>query len=163
MAGISRRRETALFHRLCASSPLQYIARFPERLVPQKIVVSCFARNAGHAVRPANNFLRACEARPACAAPQKYAKKTFSTNWGFPGIPGSLFFMRWMFISLPLWQRPRVPLGWDQVSLGWTRTLAGPGPAVRRGRVSRSKRVRPFVKRTVFGTLTGRLESLYCL
>ena len=26
-----------------------------------------------------------------------------------------------MFISLPLRQRPRVPLGWDQVSLGWTR------------------------------------------
>ena len=67
-----------------------------------------------------------------------------------------------MFVSLPLWQRPRVPLGWDQVSLGWTRTLAGPGPAVRRSRVSRSLYVRPFVKRTVFGTLTGRLESLYC-
>src|SRR5699024_6480457 len=67
-----------------------------------------------------------------------------------------------MFISLPLRQRPRVPLGWDQASPGRTRTLAGPGPAVRRGRVSRSKRVRPFVKRTVFGTLTGRLESLYC-
>ena len=29
-----------------------------------------------------------------------------------------------MFISLPLWQRPRVPLGWDQVSLGWTKGSA---------------------------------------
>src|SRR5699024_8873122 len=67
-----------------------------------------------------------------------------------------------MFISLPLRQRPRVPIGWDQASPGRTRTLAGPGPAVRRGRVSRSKHVRPFVKRTVFGTLTGRLESFYC-
>ncbi len=38
-----------------------------------------------------------------------------------------------MLISLPLRQRPRVPLGWDQVSPQWTRTLAGPGPAVRRG------------------------------
>src|SRR5699024_7230336 len=66
-----------------------------------------------------------------------------------------------MFISLPLRQRPRVPLGWDQASPGRTRTLAGPGPAVRRGRVSRSKRVRPFVKRTVFGMLTGRLESFF--
>ena len=27
----------------------------------------------------------------------------------------------------------RVPLGWDQVSPQWTRTLAGPGPAARRG------------------------------
>src|SRR5699024_5936429 len=43
-----------------------------------------------------------------------------------------------MFISLPLRQRPRVPIGWDQASPGRTRTLAGPGPAVRRGRVSRS-------------------------
>ena len=33
-----------------------------------------------------------------------------------------------MFISLPLWQRPRVPLGWNQASPGRTRTLAGPGP-----------------------------------
>src|SRR5699024_10477330 len=31
-----------------------------------------------------------------------------------------------------------VPLGWNQASPGRTRTLAGPGPAVRRGRVSRS-------------------------
>ena len=62
LAGISRRRETALFHRLYAYSLLQYIARFPERLVPQKIVVSCFSTKCGgHAVRPANNFLRAAK------------------------------------------------------------------------------------------------------
>ena len=76
LAGISRRRETALFHRFYAYSPLQYnIARFPERLVPQKIVVSCFVRNAGHAVRPANNFLRACVARPVCSSTQNILLK----------------------------------------------------------------------------------------
>ena len=32
-----------------------------------------------------------------------------------------------MLISLPLWQRQSFTL-MDQVSLGWTRTLAGPGP-----------------------------------
>ena len=32
---------------------------------------------AGHAVRPANNFLRACEARPVCSSTQKILNKDF--------------------------------------------------------------------------------------
>ena len=50
-----------------------------------------------------------------------------------------------MFISLPLWQRPRVPLGWDQVSLGWTRTSRALDPLPAAAFFARSKRVRPAV------------------
>ena len=61
-------------------------------------------------------------------------------------------FGHWIFISLPLWQRPRVPLGWDQVSPQWTRTLAGPGPAVRKMwfRACEKCRPMPYGRQTFF-------------
>ena len=66
-----------VFSRVIPLFPVPVYRRFSGERQPQKIVVSCFARNAGHAVRPANNFLRACEARPACSSTQKILKKDF--------------------------------------------------------------------------------------
>ena len=50
------------------------------------------------------------------------------------------------------------PLGWDQVSLGWTRTLAGPGPAARRGVGCPPLTRETGHGRPVFGRWTGRPE-----
>ncbi len=51
-------------------------------------------------------------------------------------------------------------LAWTrQASPGRTRTLAGPGPAARRGRVTRSKRMRLLAGLAVFGSADGRPES----
>ncbi|HIR60791.1 MAG TPA: hypothetical protein IAB37_04375, partial [Candidatus Faecivivens stercoravium] len=72
---------------------MQYIARFPEKLVPQKIVVSCFARNAGHAVRPANNFLRAAKQTGVQQHPNNTKKDFFDKLKGAGNrFPGAFFF-----------------------------------------------------------------------
>ena len=66
-----------VFSRVVPLFPVLVYRRFSGERQPQKIVVSCFARNAGHAIRPANNFLRACVARPACSSTQKILQKDF--------------------------------------------------------------------------------------
>ena len=73
-----------VFSRVVPLLPVLVYRRFSGERQPQKIVVSCFARNAGHAIRPANNFLRACVARPACSSTQKILKKDFFDKLQLP-------------------------------------------------------------------------------
>ena len=73
-----------VFSRVVPLFPVLVYRRFSGERQPQKIVVSCFARNAGHAIRPANNFLRACVARPACSSTQKILKKDFFDKLQLP-------------------------------------------------------------------------------
>ena len=76
-----------VFSRVVPLFPVLVYRRFSGERQPQKIVVSCFARNAGHAIRPANNFLRACVARPACSSTQKILKKDFFDKLSAGGKP----------------------------------------------------------------------------
>ena len=78
-----------VFSRVVPLLPVLVYRRFSGERQPQKIVVSCFARNAGHAVRPANNFLRACEARPACSSTQKMLKSITALPPASPSRPRS--------------------------------------------------------------------------
>ena len=65
------------FSRVVPLFPVLVYRRFSGERQPQKIVVSCFARNAGHAVRPANNFLRAAKQTGVQQHPKNTQKRLF--------------------------------------------------------------------------------------